>query len=140
LDYWQHLEWEIADDWEDLLQRLAGVRAGGNLGAGTEQGERLVHEAASNQVPVSFFPLRFWFFSKKARNEYTQVRYQRGDTLVFGDESRGLPESLLSAHADATLRIPIRPQVRSLNLSVSVGIVAYEARRQIEEAGQRLWS
>ncbi len=73
----------------------------------------------------------FWYFSKTARTSYTHVRYQRGDALVFGCETQGLPPELLKANADRCLRIPICSETRSLNLSVSVGIAAYEARRQI---------
>ena len=72
-----------------------------------------------------------WFFSKTADTPYTDARFQPGDVLVFGSESQGLPPSLLAAHPERTLRIPIRPEARSLNLSVSVGVVVYEARRQI---------
>ena len=54
----------------------------------------------------------------------------RGDVIVFGSESRGLPQSLQAAHADRLLTIPSRPQVRSLNLSTCAPIVAYEAIRQ----------
>ena len=73
---------------------------------------------------------RFWFFSKKVDKIYTDVEYAAGDVLVFGSESKGLPRSLLDAKADHCLRIPIRPQARSLNLSVSVALAAFEARRQ----------
>ena len=73
---------------------------------------------------------RFWFFSKKVEKIYTDARYSAGDGLVFGSESKGLPQSLLEAHAERCLRIPIRPQARSLNLSVSVALAAFEARRQ----------
>lgn len=76
-----------------------------------------------------------WFFSKTAQTEYTQARFQPGDVLVFGGESAGLPPSILRSNQDRTLRIPIRPEVRSLNLSVSVGIVAYEAHRQLKQQG-----
>ena len=57
-----------------------------------------------------------------------------GDALVFGCETKGLPPELLEANADRCLRIPTRAETRSLNLSVSVGIVAYEARRQIDKS------
>ncbi len=72
-----------------------------------------------------------WLFSKTAPKPYTDARFRRGDVLVFGSESQGLPKSLLDANPDRCLRIPIRPEARSLNLSVSVGIVAFEARRQM---------
>jgi tRNA (cytidine/uridine-2'-O-)-methyltransferase len=73
---------------------------------------------------------RFWFFSKSASRDYLDVRFQPGDVLVFGNESAGLPESLRAAAGDRLLRIPIRPQVRSLNLSNAVAVVLYEALRQ----------
>lgn len=74
-----------------------------------------------------------WCFSKTADTLYTDVRFQPGDVLVFGSETQGLPKSLLDANRSRCLRIPIRPEARSLNLSVSVGIVAFEARRQTAE-------
>lgn len=79
-----------------------------------------------------------WFFSKMAQQLYTRARFARGDILVFGSETSGLPPSLLQSHADRCLKIPMRPEARSLNLAASVAIVAYEARRQWEanETGQ----
>jgi tRNA (cytidine/uridine-2'-O-)-methyltransferase len=102
LDYWEHLEWEIADDWPSLIERL----------------ERIAPQCHP------------WFFTKTAERLYTNVTYERGAVLVFGRESGGLPPSLLEANGERLLRIPIRPQVRSLNLSNSVAIAAYEALRQ----------
>ena len=73
---------------------------------------------------------RFWFFSKTATKPYTQAVYRPGDVLVFGSESHGLPETLKGEHSDRLLRIPVRDQVRSLNLSNAAAIVLYEALRQ----------
>jgi tRNA (cytidine/uridine-2'-O-)-methyltransferase len=98
LDYWEHLEWEVVEDWNALRSNLTTNR--------------------------------YWFFTKTACREYTQVAYQRGDVLIFGCESSGLPRSLLDEYFGQTLRIPIRPQVRSLNLSNAAAIVMYEAQRQ----------
>ena len=100
MDYWQHLAWEVVDDWQALRRRLP------------------------DREP--------WLLSKNAGTVYTTVRFETGDVLVFGSESQGLPASLLEANPNRCLRIPIRPDTRSLNLSVSAGVVAYEARRQIE--------
>ena len=72
---------------------------------------------------------RYWFFTKTGENSYADFAYQPDDVLVFGSESRGLPQTLLSNHRDRTVRIPIRPQVRSLNLSNSVAVGVYEALR-----------
>jgi tRNA (cytidine/uridine-2'-O-)-methyltransferase len=74
-----------------------------------------------------------FFFSSSAPGAapYTAVRYPRPTVLVFGRESVGLPPELLARHRDRTLRIPmLDPALRSLNLSTSVGIAAYEVRRQ----------
>ncbi len=99
LDYWQHLEWEVVNDWAELNQRL---------------GQR-----------------RMWLFSKTAERLYTDVRYRPDDVLIFGKETLGLPKSLLRRDADRTLRIPIRPQVRSLNLASAVAVSLFEAQRQL---------
>jgi tRNA (cytidine/uridine-2'-O-)-methyltransferase len=71
-----------------------------------------------------------YFFTKTARRDYLAPSYEPGDVLVFGSESRGLPESMLTKHAERTLRIPTRDAVRSLNLSNAVAVAAYEALRQ----------
>ena len=73
---------------------------------------------------------RLWYFSTKAQPLYTQTAYRTGDALVFGSESRGLPERLLKENIDRSVRIPIRPEARSLNLANSVAIGLYEAVRQ----------
>jgi len=76
-------------------------------------------------------PGRFFLFSTKATTSYLQGRFQEGDYLVFGRESKGLPESLLHEHSERALTIPMpNPDARSLNLATSVSIVAYEALRQ----------
>lgn len=98
LDYWEHLTWEVVDDWEALQAGL---------------GER-----------------RMWLFTKKAEKSYTTVQFEPEDVLVFGCESNGLPPSLLEANPEKMLRIPIHPNARSLNLSNSVAIAAFEAQRQ----------
>lgn len=74
---------------------------------------------------------RYFYMTKTATTPYHSARFTWADTLVFGSESGGLPPSMLEQNAAQALRIPIRSQVRSLNLSVSVGITAYEAWRQI---------
>ncbi len=73
---------------------------------------------------------RFFYTSKKAKKSYVSVKYRAGDFLVFGKETAGLPEELLTAHPESAIRIPIFGNVRSLNLSTAAGIVLYEALRQ----------
>ena len=79
---------------------------------------------------------RCFYFSTRAKRSYTEVVYRPGDTLVFGSESKGLPDAVLDAHPEHTLGIPILTEhVRSLNLANAVAIVLYEALRQISIAG-----
>ena len=74
------------------------------------------------------------YFSKKAARSYTRASYREGDFLVFGPETRGLPEDLLNTQPDRSFRIPMMTQaVRSLNLSNAVSIVLYEGLRQLEK-------
>lgn len=103
LDYWQHLCWEVVDDWPALLARLPDRQ--------------------------------FWFLSKTATTCYTDAQFGPGDALVFGSESKGLPPEMLQGHPGQCLRIPMDARVRSLNLSASMAIVAYEAVRQWRVAG-----
>ena len=78
---------------------------------------------------------RYHFASTKAPRSYTEVSYGPDDFLVFGCETRGLPESLLERVYDRCVRIPMRADARSLNLSNSVAVVLYEALRQQDFAG-----
>ncbi len=73
---------------------------------------------------------RFHFVETKGRHDYTEVEYQESDYLVFGKETTGLPPELLEQREDEVIRIPMRNEARSLNLSNSVAIVTYEALRQ----------
>lgn len=73
---------------------------------------------------------RFWFFTTKTQRAFWDVPYQPGDYLVFGRETKGLPESLLLAHPDRVVTIPMKAETRSLNLATSVGIGLFEALRQ----------
>ena len=71
-----------------------------------------------------------FFLSTKAANSYADAEFPDGAFLVFGKETKGLPEDLLKRNADRALRIPMGENLRSLNLSNSVAIVLYEALRQ----------
>lgn len=99
LDYWQHLNWEVADHWDDLLERLPETR--------------------------------MWYFSRFATQGFANVKYQPGDTLVFGRETAGLPDKLMTAYQDRLLRVPTTDKVRSLNLATTVGIAGFEVLRQL---------
>lgn len=80
---------------------------------------------------------QFHLFSTSGRKTYTSVSYRPGDYLIFGNESRGLPDDLLALYPDLVLGIPIQTDhVRSLNLATAVAIVLYEALRQIQNPGK----
>ena len=74
---------------------------------------------------------QMWCLSTKAPRGYTEARFEDGCYLFFGKETKGLPEDFLEAHRESCVRIPMRSQARSLNLSNSVAITVYEALRQL---------
>jgi len=75
---------------------------------------------------------RFLYFTTKAERAYTDFEYAKNDCLIFGRETRGLPDELLRANWERCLTIPMpNKRVRSLNLATSVAIVLYEALRQM---------
>ena len=72
----------------------------------------------------------FYYFTTKTNNIYTNIEYKQGDFLVFGPETRGIPEEILNKNSEFCATIPMKKNTRSLNLSNSVAIAAYEAFRQ----------
>lgn len=98
MDYWQHLNWEAVESWQQVRERLpdAGV----------------------------------WYLTKHAKRLAWEVDYQRGDILLFGSESRGLPPSIMAEAPARQLKLPMKEVVRSLNLASTVNTIAYEAVRQ----------
>jgi tRNA (cytidine/uridine-2'-O-)-methyltransferase len=100
--------------------------------AGLDYWERLTWEAVDdwNALTVALPTQRRWLFTKRAERSFWDAEFQPGDALVFGSESAGLPDSLQRQHPNTLLRIPTSDDVRSLNLSNSVGIAVYEALRQ----------
>lgn len=75
---------------------------------------------------------RAFFFSKKVTRPYYEVNYQPGDWLVFGKETKGLSDEILSQHGAQAVQIPMYGPIRSLNLSNAVAVAVYEALRQHE--------
>jgi tRNA (cytidine/uridine-2'-O-)-methyltransferase len=101
--------------------------------AGLDYWQHLEWEAVDDWTALveKLPPRPAWFFTKAAATSYLDAHFAAGDVLVFGNESQGLPASLLEANRERQLRIPIRPEARSLNLSNAVGIVTFEALRQL---------
>ena len=104
MDYWLEVDCEVVDSWEHLLTRL---------------GESGVRDS------------RFWLLTKFAKKLVWDATFERGDVLVFGSESGGLPDSLRQQHAERCLKLPMRENVRSLNLASTANTVMYEAVRQL---------
>ena len=73
---------------------------------------------------------RYFYLSKKASKRYTDIEFSDGDYLIFGKETKGLPEHVVFGNPDTALRIPMAEGLRSLNLSNTVALVLYEALRQ----------
>ena len=79
---------------------------------------------------------RFWYLTTKYERAYEEAAFAPGDFLVFGRETKGLPEPMLSAHPERCLTIPMTQKTRSLNLATAVGIVLFEAMRQVRVAAK----
>lgn len=103
LDYWSLLDLRVVPDWPTLASELAPQITSG----------------------------RVWLYTKTATQSYLQPQYQPGDVLIFGCETSGLPPEIMNQFPNNLVRIPMRSEVRSLNLAVTAGIAIYEAVRQI---------
>ncbi|MDR1191853.1 MAG: tRNA (cytidine(34)-2'-O)-methyltransferase [Verrucomicrobiales bacterium] len=108
MDYWHLVNWRTWPDWPAFAASV------------TDSGARL------------------WLLTTKTNRPYTTAEFHDGDYLVFGRETKGLPESLLAADHDRCLTIPMpNPAARSLNLATSAGIVLYEALRQTNSPSRK---
>lgn len=105
MDYWEKLDVHRYMNYEEFL---AGFRE-----------KQSIHPGA-----------RLWFATTKAKRAYTEVTFGPEDYIMFGKESAGIPEEILVDNEEQCIRIPMLPEIRSLNLSNSVAIVLYEALRQ----------
>ena len=90
-----------------------------------------VHKSL-DEVYEQYKDRRFWYATTKAAHTHAEVQYEIGDMLVFGKETKGLPEEIIAANPDTCIRIPMIDEARSLNLSNAVAIIAYEAMRQLD--------
>ena len=106
MDYWQHLDVTVYDDYNDFLSKNPNAK--------------------------------IYYATTKATNVYSQVSYEPDCYIMFGKESAGIPEEILVNNQENCVRIPMNPEIRSLNLSNSVAVVLYEALRQNEFTGMEL--
>lgn len=82
---------------------------------------------------------KLYFFTTKTEKSYIDAPYKAGDFLVFGKETKGLPKETLNLYADRCFTLPmVNPNIRSLNLAMTAGIVLYEAIRKDQNIGSQL--
>ncbi len=112
------------------LGERAVKRAGMDYWAHAEVNVHPSFRAFYEVFAAAFEARRVFSLTTKGDLSYASLAYQPGDVLLFGPESRGLPEKV--RHLTPQLRIPMTPEARSLNLAVSVGVALYEAWRQLE--------
>ncbi len=105
LDYWHFVDINYYDSFDEVVEKAIKENNG--------------------EKPA------FYFGTTKGKKRYSDVKYTNNDYLVFGKETKGLPEDLLAANYDSCIRIPMREEFRSLNLSNAVAIVVFEAMRQL---------
>ena len=99
MDYWQYLDWEVVDSWEEVRKQLPDAQV--------------------------------WCLTKTATRLVWEATFRDGDVLLFGSESRGLPQAILNQNSANKLKLPMSDRVRSLNLASTANTVAYEAVRQL---------
>ena len=100
-----------------------------------EYAEMRVHPTL-NAALAAIGPTRVFALTTRGHLRHDQVEWQRGDTLLFGNETSGLPESVMNTiSAECRIRLPMRPQNRSLNLSNAVAVTVFEAWRQLGYPG-----
>lgn len=120
MDYWHRLDLHEYIDYEDFCaQNFSAKNA----------------DAPNSRMQTGGTPARVWYATTKARHVYTDVIYGPDDYIMFGNESRGIPEEILIEHPEQCIRIPMAEGERSLNLANSVAIVLYEALRQQDFKG-----
>ncbi len=100
MDYWQFLNYEVVENWEELRQRI-----------GEEK--------------------QYWYLTKFAKKLVWDATFEPGHVLVFGSEGQGLPPEIREGNPESCLKLPMREEVRSLNLASTANTVMYEAVRQI---------
>ena len=76
--------------------------------------------------------MRLFYATTKTKQRYSDVSYKANDYIMFGPESRGIPEEILKKNPERCITIPMIPMGRSLNLSNSAAIILYEALRQVD--------
>jgi len=90
-----------------------------------------VHKSYQDWFSQVEDPSRVFYFTTKVPKTYYEIKFQKGDWLVFGKETKGLPPEIINAHPNQAVTIPQPGNVRSLNLATAVAISVYEGYRQL---------
>ena len=119
-----HLVRPLGFDWDDRRLRRAGLDY-------HEFADVALHDDLDRCLQA-LAPSRVFAFSTRGRTRYTEAGFRPDDVLLFGPETRGLPAAVLDAlPPEQTLRLPMRPDSRSLNLANTVAVAVFEAWRQL---------
>ena len=110
LDYWPRLGVREHDSWNEFLETPI-------------------------DGPSAVDPRRLWLFTTKSRRNVFEADFQPGDVMVFGKETSGLPPEILAQYPAQTVRFPMMPGERSLNLATAVCAAVYEGVRQLHQKG-----
>ena len=125
-----HLIEPLGFEWDDKRLRRAGLDY--------HEFAQVTRHADLATCQQQLSKQRWLALTTKAQNNYAEIQYQSDDVLVFGPETRGLPDNLLNAWpSDHKLRVPMQEYSRSINLSNTVAIVVFEAWRQHGFSGKR---
>lgn len=109
MDYWPKVRLSEYIDFEDFLEK---------------------HPEITDEATGSDDNPHLWYATTKAHQCYTDVHFGKDDYIMLGNESRGIPEEILTKHPERCIRIPMWGDIRSLNLANSAAIILYEALRQ----------
>ncbi|MBP3201648.1 MAG: tRNA (cytidine(34)-2'-O)-methyltransferase [Lachnospiraceae bacterium] len=131
LDYWDRLKIFKHDNYDEFVRFVAHIVRDDDDHIVRDDDDHIARDEAvgANACGARSEPV-VWYATTKAHKSYTDVKYNDGDYIVFGKESAGIPEEILSKDEEHCIRIPMIENERSLNLSNSVAIVLYEALRQ----------
>ncbi|MEO3943889.1 tRNA (uridine(34)/cytosine(34)/5-carboxymethylaminomethyluridine(34)-2'-O)-methyltransferase TrmL [Gorillibacterium sp. CAU 1737] len=119
---WLHLVRPLGFSTDDKVLKRAGLDYWDKL--------HLAYHDSFDEVRQQYPDARFFCATTKAKQTYTDFEYRDGDFFVFGKETKGLDPDILAAHPNTCIRLPMGPDIRSLNLSNSVAVVLYEGLRQ----------
>ena len=133
LDYHEYADVKRHAGWAEFIASAQPDLA--RTFAMTTRGTRFVHDALDEAL-AAIAPKRLFALTTRGSARFDQPRYEAGDAFLFGPETRGLPEDVLAlVPAAQRLRLPMRPNNRSLNLSNAVAVVVFEAWRQYGFSG-----